>query len=327
MHWQTSGRFLCQNVYLQFGDVYAPEWAHYSGEFHSQGNKLADRKDSRTYYVDESKTRQLAYCRAEEAWTVSHLSSGPCEYIFKSSKSSTFDVMEVTDGIWSVKTESAGDVPVDWLKLTCNDCNEQRCKAENGRCSKTENKCVCHSADRIGLNCELQPKCDYYNVDSRTTESLASVPGSSLFLKNGFTSLPNITMYQRNIYVPLDGPIGYIAQSIDSFILFTGLRWVIYSLDPSQPVDTTTNDFVAFLSENDPSNNPVQTLKNITDFWKGKFSPVFFSTPVGYGASFSAEPSGVSWVLARETNSTLLPYSANDDQKIPAELLCSDCVS
>ena len=42
---QSEGYYLCDNLYIQFGDAYNPEIAHYSGKFISQGNALNDRKN------------------------------------------------------------------------------------------------------------------------------------------------------------------------------------------------------------------------------------------------------------------------------------------
>ena len=196
VHWQNSGKFLCKKVYIQFGDAFVPELAYYSGDFTSKGNKP---EQGRFVYTDQSKTLQLAFCGAEQAWTVSRLdSNSTCAYIYKSSVTDTFDIMEVAERPWSVKTNVTGDVPVDGMKLVCNDCNSERCKPGQGKC--VDNQCVCKPGrGRLGLNCELEDNCLSYGIDSRTNDFLASTPGAAIFLQNNFIAWADTdtTLYNR----------------------------------------------------------------------------------------------------------------------------------
>jgi hypothetical protein len=79
---------------------------------------------------------------------------------------------------WFVKTD-LGYVPVDWLKLMCNDCDLKMCSPEHGTCVRddskgsTLNKCECHEVINwnesrpVGLNCELVAECHLFAPDVR----------------------------------------------------------------------------------------------------------------------------------------------------------------
>ncbi|CAB9505496.1 EGF_like [Seminavis robusta] len=339
--WQTNGVYLCNHVYIQFGDAFLPEMAYYSGQFHQQGFGWADRVNDRVVYIDDSEKLKLAYCNSETAWTISWANTlSSCDYIFKSSNTDTFDVAEVDN--WVVKTTTTGDVPVDWLKLVCNDCNPELCNEAYGDCKVDNspgsrlNKCECKSKDRQGLNCELSASCLYFSLDARTTDTLAAQPGGYFLAETEFVDLrvvpgfdDGITMmHHRYIYAPLDdfedgSPV--VADNITTFMLFSGRRWVIYTLPEGSSEKLAKDEFMTFLRDNDPANRPVEMLKNISITYP-HFIPLFFSSPVNYGGEEYIRESGNGWVITQPvSNYTVLPREADDNQPLPATYLCSDC--
>ncbi|CAB9504687.1 multiple EGF-like-domains [Seminavis robusta] len=341
--WQMNGVYLCKHVYIQFGDAFLPEMAYYSGQFHHQGFGWSDRENDRVTYIDDTGKLKLAYCNSETAWTISWVKQGSssCDYIFKSSNTDTFDVAEVDN--WVVKTSTTGDVPVDWLKVVCNDCTPELCneaygdcKVDNSKGSKL-NKCECKSKDRQGLNCDLPATCRYFDLDARTTDELAVQPGGYFLSETEFVDLSfvpgfddDITlMHHRSIYAPYggfndaEGPA--VVENISTFMLFSGRRWVIYTLPEGSSEHLAKDEFITFLRDNDPANNPVAALENISKTYP-HFKPLFFSSPVNYGGANYVREYGNSWVLTQPVpNYTVLPRQADDNQPLPATYVCSDC--
>lgn len=299
---------------------------------------------------------RLAYCRTERAWCFSQESDDPCDYIMKSSETENFDVIEIALDGWLVKTDS-GDVPVDWLAVACYDCNKERC---NGVCR--DNRCDCEdNQERLGFNCEFEiPTCRSYALDFRTKGSLASIPGARLFLETQFTSLtgrlnrpydqgfgwipaddPPLTLNGRLWYVP--NRLWHLPSNqrpgndggsyfVDSFMVFMGRRWVIFSVAPNDTPPYTFVDFHVKIRDivMNLNNNNLDKLRAITrgeDF--SAYKPAFFSTPVNFGSeSHGVEPSGIQWVLATqdEKNSSMVSdYHADGNSLVFAKLLCADC--
>ncbi|CAB9504617.1 expressed unknown protein [Seminavis robusta] len=347
---QAGGVYVCDNLYVQFGDAFDPKWGHYSGRFKSQGNGLVggDRQDSRNFYIDEATGQlQLAYCESEEAWTFSLVESGnSCEYIFKSADTDTFDIMEVADQDWFYNTGEVegseaemGDVKVDWLAIICNDCNEDICNPEYGTCSDTTNKCECKEG-RYGLNCEFNgTTCGGFSLNMRTASGLSSIPSASYFLeRTEYVAISeNITLYDRFIYAPRNPIVAYMRHGddtaqISSFIVFTGRRFVLYgvpetSFEIGVRSNWTVGDFYAYFIEQDSNNRPFQMLKNLTASSPNYF-PLLFSSPVNYGQdSYTFDPVGLTWVLATEegVKNGVLSRSPDDDKSTGAQLLCSFC--
>jgi hypothetical protein len=374
-------------VYVQFGDAFKPEMAFHSGQFHQvrglhyttphffisplvynthsplfllqQGFAWPDREGNRVVYIDETDTLKLAYCNPETAWTVSlKTASGPCEYMFKSQETTSFDILDTAGGSWSVQTD-LGDVPVDWFKLFCNDCNTEICNPEHGTCVRddsegsTLNKCVCNrptisetdwvgwNASRpIGLNCELMGECFYQAPDRRTTDSLPTITGADFLRDLEFYALitefigledENATMmHHRFIYASWLGGVAddsATPPNLTGFMMFTGRRWAMFASPPDAGQSINTQDFMTFLRDNDPANKPVQTLKNISMTY-ASFKPLFFSMPVNYGGESYHEETGIPWVLTDELEDyTVISRRADDAQTLPIRYLCTSCVS
>jgi hypothetical protein len=324
--------------------------AYYSGQFHQQGFGWTEREASRVFYLDETDTFKLAYCNSETAWTISFKSaSSTCEYLFKSEDTLSLDIIDVAGGSWLAKTDM-GDVPVDWLKVICNDCNEELCKPENGTCVRddnrgsTLNKCVCrenlgqNESRPVGLNCDLMAACDLLAPDLRTTDLLPAIPGASFLKYTEFARLrfyfdqvedENSTMmHHRPIYAALgEGENETYPFSFSSFMMFTGRRWTIFAAPAESRQFIDVEEFVGFLRDNDVANKPVQTLKNISQSYSS-FEPIFFTMPVNYGGESYHRETGIPWVQTEKLdNYKVISHRADDSQQLPVRYLCSDCVS
>ncbi|CAB9518962.1 expressed unknown protein [Seminavis robusta] len=313
---------------LQFGDAFLPEMAYYSGQFHHQGFGWSDSENDRVTYIDDTGKLKLAYCNSATAWTISWVENGSssCNYIFKSSNTDTFDVAEVAEvDNWVVKTNTTGDVPVDWLKLVCNDftpelCNEAYgiCKVDNSTGSKL-NKCECKSKDRQGLNCDLPVTCRYFDLDARTSDGLAAQPGGYFLTQKEFVDLSfvpafdyGITMMRhRNMYAPymmdstrMECPQWKQTSPHSCFFLEGG------GLPEGSSEYLVNDEFISLLRDNDPANNPVATLTNISKTYP-HFEPLFFSSPVNYFVPVWIQaPSEANWTPCMHSSAEVRPKGA-----------------
>jgi hypothetical protein len=266
--------------------------------------------------------------------------------LFKSQETASFDVIDVAAGSWFVKTD-VGDVPVDWLKLFCNDCDDEICNPENGTCVRddskgsTVNRCVCRkdpenttqATHRVGLNCELVAQCDFFAPDERTTEKLLTIPGASALVGTEFKDLgidageeyENATMMHHQ---PIFVEFAQGDENLTAFKMFTGRRWVIFKASQGSEDAIALVEFLEFLHENDAANNPVQTLKKISSTY-GSFQPLFFTAPVNHvGESYHRGEAGVTWGMAEKAEEyTILSRRPDDSRQLPVRYLCSDCVS
>lgn len=330
-YWKLSGRFMCDSLFVQFGDAYGPEWPYYSGVFNSLGKGYQDRFDGRLIYVDQSDEIQLSYCNGLKAWTFSNRSEtlDPCEYFIKSSETLGFDIMDIAGDTWYALTPNLGNVPMDWMAVTCADCDELSCDPNVGVC--INNQCKCKDGF-MGFNCEFEvPTCEFLGLDQRTKASLPSLPFASLFMENEYVRIFNEDkadrFYDRPLYVSYneDG-------HLDVFIVFTGRRWVImgipqdkaYTLEEEDPIQITS--FLQLLRMNDPVNRPFETLKNVSATLSN-FEPLFFSTPNDYGTpSHRVDPISATWFLAEQDDSLpVLGYKSDDSRGVTPSFICSHC--
>jgi len=223
---------------------------------------------------------------------------------------------------WFAATDNVGDIPMDWIAVTCNDCNEELCSPDVGQC--VDNRCVCDDGF-MGLNCEFEiPACKFIGLDYRSKESLPALPFASLFVENEYVKLEDANgdrFYDRPIYVSYNNE-----GKLDVLIVFSGRRWIILGIPQQEVSNVPITDFLDYLSANDPVNRPLDTMLNITRSIT-EFQPLFFSTPVDYGTeSYQVDPINVRWVLAQPDDSLpLLGYRGDDSFDVSAKFICSHC--
>ena len=347
---QSDGRFICQTLYIQLGDSYIPEMAHYTGFFRSQGNGLRARigYGQRNYYIDDSQTWKLSFCDSENYWTISKLNEDACsDFVYRSEETDTFDIIEAASGDWFINTQATGVIDADWLKIVCNDCDEEEtCNPDNGKCSEKGDKCECKEG-RFGLNCQFFEECNYFGLDQRTRDGLPTIPGTVSFQERDYVSISgwgsNFTgpyFYDRPIYAPTNGSAP--ADNVDSFIIFTGRRWIIYAI-PDENLATVVAEnripsnwstyegddgFIKYFEDRSHLVG-VEAMKNLTAELINYF-PIFASSPLDYGEnSFGFEPSAVSWVLASEhddeSGKEIISRVPDENNPVSARFLCSVC--
>lgn len=339
LSWQNNGRFLCDTLYIQFGDAFFPEMAHYSGLFYHQGFKLGDRKDGRVYYVDSTETFKMGYCQSEQGWTISRLEDSTCEYLFKSPETDTYDVIQVANLDWVVSTRTSGDVMATWFKVKCNDCSEDTCNSEYGYCNEEGTECLCKEG-RFGVNCEHKEHCMWFALDQTTRGGMASIPGTAPLLTQEYVSASfrsNLSFYDRPIYLPSKHDTAMAEVDVDSFIVFTGRRWIIYAIPDERranlvnaygkPTNWTNSNFYKDFERYTSKESHFEALEYLQSELINYF-PVFFSTPMDYGEDSDAgDPRNVNWMSAKDVVSAdaVVPRRPDEKKHLTASLLCSDC--
>jgi len=327
---QWSGRCRCTALNIQFGDHYFPELAYYSGRFESDEGfpfpLSSSRHSQRPIFYDPSRTIKLRYSRSETAWLIQKKTSDGPDYMLKSSETKTFDVSTISMSTWFANTDS-GDLPVDFISLTCADCIVSRCNPDHGACE--DNKCNCKE-DRIGEFCQAEDlTCQYLALDLRTKSAVANIPGGSFFYDNQFRDIGSSDIMDsprvldRKIYVPYK-------FAIYNWMAFTGRRWAIFgpqTVSPSAELNLT--DVFSFLNFTRNHKFP-EAMGLLSE--EQTYRPIFFSSPVDFGTtSYGFDPTSVTWVFAQPIqNNSLAPdnifgFGPNDDNPVPAKFLCSDC--
>lgn len=219
---------------------------------------------------------------------------------------------------------------MDWLVLTCSDCNANLCRPTEGEC--IDNECVCHD-ERLGLSCEFETKniCPALGLDRRSKGNLATLAFANLFVRKEYKRLEvgsgigADTIYDRPIYVSTDQVGSELL--VDLFIIFSGYRWIIYGVPQDETSETSVDEFLAFLASNDPVRRPLETLHNISAGALPYFQPILFSDPVQFGTqAHDVDPSTTRWVLAeKDLGLQIVGARPSQKQRVPASFLCSRC--
>ena len=277
--------------------------------------------DYRVYYIDDSNTYRLAYCKKHKTWAFSLLSDSHCEYKISSESTETYDVTEVASSEWKAILPSGEDAAIDFLSIECNeDCTATDCDADP-------------DVHEMGSSV-----CDYIGLDSLSARGMVGVPNSYVFQAEfGRVDKPWAQSYNesfpdgklKDVQV-FDRPI-YYSSARNAFVVFTGRRWVIFAIywaDGYAPQDL----FRMFVNASNVSSiEALQTIFNVTrqtfsdETWI--FFPLFFSSPVKEGSDAGIlVPSGISWVAAKEaTNSYMLGYAPDDSSPVSAVFRCTKC--
>lgn len=360
---QSNGKYLCSKAYVQFGDQIDPQFAYYSGIFERSLSGFLDglvgSQSNRPVYVEATNTFQLAWCRSEQAWTVSRISDADsCKYIFKSASTVSFDVLDAAGQAWFYNNLGRGDIPVDWLKIACNDCatNPRLCHGdciENTCQAKTENRLVYlnhtqsalpYSA-RLGMNFEFEfsNNCLYYSQEETTSSSLTGKEAGSsddreapiafkpITTDSAGGALLYVTANSRLVYSDGDHIANEIAARI---LLFAGRRWIILEISKDISVSITAADRKNGLTYEEVGNNlaafsakPSPTTSILLLFSRKGYKPGYFSSGVNYGTmDDSVEPSHVTWFQAsNDMYEPIFGVQPDESKPLDVKLQCSNC--
>lgn len=289
---QQHGYFVCDSLFVQFGDVFNPGIVEISGMFDRLG--LDDYHDRRAVYQERSTGEfVLAYCASLKRWTMTPYFDvlEPCgsdavRVLARSGIDEGFDILATAD-TWMVDAvrHGSGFNPFTHFSMKCNECDNE-CNANGGTCNES-NDCVCY-AGYFGVNCELEAPCPEMTI-SLATEPFPPFLSDYPVPKN-FTMLTFADGYRtedeegtfQNEYRPVfygEGP------NANWVLTFLGRRWIIYGLPPT--TRSSKESVVAAFSSSNYS-----AIDSI-------FAPIFVSSPMDVGSpSDGATPADLEWFYA-----------------------------
>ena len=225
---QCSGRYLPNQISVQFDDVLSPELGTYSGSYYLQNDPLKFDYE-RIKYSSNRGGGHFAYCKRKRFWTFAIKSQDPCkEYIAKSSRTYAFDLTTTASELWYV-TANAEDprfFPMGDFHISIGCIRNDDCGGPGrGRC--IHNECVCNDG-HFGIRCDYHEKTACSNVD--VDESTPIFKGSREFA----TDYEVLRDSDEQLVIVYDHPV-YVSKAhangddhgVDVMI-FTGLRWALF---------------------------------------------------------------------------------------------------
>lgn len=292
---QWNGDYLCSSLYVQFSDettVFDSGLSpgHYSGYFLAQGFSPRERFNSRTQYMDASNAVRLLYCTDLEAWVF--VNPGVVDevdyctnFFAKSSTTTTLDVTTVGGDSWLTFSTAAGgvyEVVVDWLFITCRDCQVERdlCPEDRGTCLENRS-CQCKPGF-IGLSCEFRhdESCqDLLATDDNELESL----GLDTIMFD-FTIEPDRTTVREVNQRPIMLNSQTYVYTPTPVMMFSGRRWTIYAAEKDAflpKIEFKRSRWDVYFKSNETVIGPFDMLK-LLDEWK--LRPFLVSEVMDYGS-------------------------------------------
>jgi len=177
--YQHGGKYLCDQIFSQFGDEALPTLGTFTGLFYRQNQQFGRRSSYREY---QPAGALLAYCEKDTRWTLSLPDDeiwDPCNWLAasqviddKSSKS--FDLLSTTSSPWVINTPTNGAAPLTHHFMACNECEnaEKSCGGKSrGECERANenegfDQCKCHDG-YYGVRCEYSDPCQTLEVNER----------------------------------------------------------------------------------------------------------------------------------------------------------------
>lgn len=339
---QQHGYFLCDHLFVQFGDVFNPGIVEISGMFDRLG--LDKKHDNRAVYSERTTGQfRFAYCLDLRKWTMTPYLNGifdPCgsevDVLASSGVYDGFSILDTVD-TWSVDAvrHGSGLQPFTHFSMQCDVCSKS-CTS-GGTCDDNDD-CIC-SQGNYGVNCELKQPCPNMTV-SLATESFPpyrsdyAVPNdfTMLTLADGYSAAPDFINGTLQVeYRPV-----YFAEGLNTswIMAFLGRRWVIYGGRSEYMTKANLVDWIS-----GPDYSSIDSV----------FAPIYVSSPVDIGTpSDGATPADLSWFYATrkfqgnaiEANDELAdpldddtprPYATTwwveENQPLSARFICSLCDS
>jgi len=318
---QKTGQFLCDTIYVQFSDDFSPEISTFSG-LYDKTPRAVNR--GRVQYIENrgnnfDGSSKLAYCAADETWTLSFGESpkdetDPCDWKTRSSPvdsalPDSYDILTTAMSTWFGKNKVGSVVPIQRFLMQCYDCtgDAEFCGGDD-RGSCVNNRCECKDG-WYGRRCEFPTPCDILEVDTRFPPFQGTREWSAQYNILTFSSGAPLTLYDRPVYVS-EG------ESFD-MIFYMGRRWAILMSESN-----------AFLVR--------ETLPEVlsTDFhaYWSNYAVGFLSDPVDVDTpDDAATPVGLRWIQAKtkqngaSTNNAISVQSTDQNRPSAAILLCSTC--
>lgn len=314
---QAAGKYLCDQVFVQFGDELLPMLGTISGVLYRHKQSFGGRL---SYRDDRVGGPLLAYCDADNRWTLSLSTDNvpdPCDWLAASAETIEFDVLTTAESPWIVKSGNKRRVvPLLIHYLACYDCmynNDDFC-GEFGTCVETNNngKCECDD-DHFGLRCEYDVPCERLEIDPAGGEFLKVVNKN---FSSKFYRLKGVTTYNHPVYTEL-GENGTLTRGTD-IMLFTGVRWIL----------SYKNLFPGLNDVNDVE-GLVRYFSQFHGFFT-EYSAAFMSEPVYIDtqADDKSSPAGLRWLPAPSTKG-LQPFKSKavnmQQDFVDSSFICAVC--
>jgi hypothetical protein len=312
---QTSGKYLCQHIFGQFGDEVVPMLGTFTGLFSRHTQSFGGRL---SYRDGQDGGALLAYCLEQKRWTLSLTTDNvePCTWIAASDESIDFDVLTTANSQWVVRDGiTKGILPLSQHFLACHDHmhNYILCGQHGERIigDKDKHKCKCNPG-RYGLRCESSELCDRLEIDPPGDQGFVKTGGTnSTYFASTYYRLEGAETYNRPVYTSLlgnnqdyDVNLGgneMLSNETDiDIILFTGVRWIL----------TYKSLFPEMKDVNDVSELAGYFSKFHGHFTKYNVSyvsePVYVNEEVYIGSQLVAEasPSDLGWQYSSASQST-----------------------
>jgi len=314
IHKQQSGVYLCKSVYIQFSDDFVPALGTFSGVYDLRIGKGVFLPKYFTYIERRSEKAKLGYCNTLESWTLSFDdvdidSADPCDWHAKSSETVSFDLTETASSEWSARQNSR-EVPLQFFRLICYDCDNNGDLPCSGRGSCEENACQCDDGF-YGLQCEFEDPCNTLAIDEQFSGFLGTRDWST---KYNLLQIEDQTVdvYDHPVY------INEYDEGLFDVIMFTGRRWV-----------ATYSDLLNLTSEAMTNKDPKQALYDYLMQFHAHFSDfqvAFISEPVDKDTpSDAVTPLAVEWFQADTKKSKMGIQIADANRALDMILLCSVC--
>ena len=176
---QTTGKFVCNHILVQFDDSYEPTSSRFSGHYRLESLKL----DNRVVYSNRQQgpnTEEaypfIGYCKSRGAWTLSEFNktegnhdscSSPIAY---SPNTLSFDIITESSSWVSRQRNDTKKkyIPYTSMKLECIDCKKGKNQlrdtcSTDGQCGD-DGLCICTKGNH-GLSCEYTAPCNLTFVE------------------------------------------------------------------------------------------------------------------------------------------------------------------
>jgi hypothetical protein len=301
---QNKGDYLPQMVFVQFDDEFSPAIGSFSG-IYDIGKAGDIFSVSRVEYVERRSSKAwLRYCGEDAGfWTLSKERDDPCNWLARSSESTSFDILDTLSSKWFAKDTNGGrEVPMQHFELSAYGGGDQNECGGHG--SFGNEKCECYGG-WFGLKCEFLEPCKSLAVDIRREGFLSSREWSRSYDIFRTKSDDLVEVYDRPVYFNEKiNPGGF------EIIMFAGRRWVLF-----EPDENTRAGLEAYLGDFHAYFSP--------------FNASFISAPMDVGTPTDAlTPVGLEWFLTSQRNRASSQdgiQSVDSTRVSDAILLCGVC--
>ena len=259
---QYEGRYACESILVQFGDVALPYLPMYSGAYDRVkfiGTPSYQKNRRFNYLKRDGENAVFSFCDKESAWTLSIMENNqsyeeidPCQnYVAKSKNTKTFDIQQTSDK-WLARNNITNEIfEIDTFSLIENECSD--CNG-NGNCVNFQ--CICYEGS-YGTNCE-------FTKDSLCTELYRSLSQDDFVtdVKQPFI-LYNVTPTVRRKDRPIffrnrKGGRGF------ELIEFNGFRWAYTYAPDIIDINNTTNAIDMTLADSKKENYITYLSESVT---------------------------------------------------------------